>query len=145
MLTLFGYNISPYAAKVRAVLRYKGVPFEERVVHPLERSEMVRRSRQNAIPIIDGDETVVAESTRIAAYLDGRNAAGPLIRSRTPGATPAATLLPRLGEALDLVAAALAESEPAQHVADASGGATAPSLADGKHRAQRASEPTPSA
>jgi glutathione S-transferase len=43
MLTLFSYNISPFAAKVRSVLRYKGVPFEERVVHPLERGEVMRR------------------------------------------------------------------------------------------------------
>ncbi len=79
MLTLFSYNISPYAAKVRAVLRYKGVPFEERIVHPLARGEVVRRSRQNAIPIIDDDGTVVADSTRIVAYLDGRYPARPVI------------------------------------------------------------------
>jgi glutathione S-transferase len=79
MVTLFSYNVSPYAAKVRAVLAYKGVPFEERMVHPLERGEVVRRSRQIAVPIIDDDGTVVADSTRIVAYLDERYPARPVI------------------------------------------------------------------
>jgi glutathione S-transferase len=79
MLTLFSYNVSPYAAKVRAVLRYKGVPFEERMVHPLERGELVRLSRQIAVPVIDDGGTVVADSTNIVAYLDERYPARPVI------------------------------------------------------------------
>jgi len=79
MLTLFTYNVSPYAAKVRAVLAYKGVPFSERVVHPLDRREVVRLSRQIAVPIIDDGGTVVADSTRIVAYLDERYPARPVI------------------------------------------------------------------
>ena len=72
MLTLFSYNVSPYAAKVRAVLRYKGVPFEERIVHPLVRGELRRRSGQLAVPVIDDGGHVVSDSTRIVAYLDER-------------------------------------------------------------------------
>ncbi|MCU1281909.1 MAG: Glutathione S-transferase domain protein [bacterium] len=194
MLTLFSYNVSPYAAKVRAVLRYKGVPFEERMVHPLQRGEVVRRSGQIAVPVIDDDGTVVADSTRIVAFLDERYPARPVIPrdpalrarallleegfdeglgrtvqpvrwmieanarrsaarfrsayapglagslrmalvsgflrldmrrkygSRMLGAPPAATLLARLGELIDIVEAALAESGwlagPAPSVAD---------------------------
>jgi glutathione S-transferase len=81
MLTLFSYNVSPYVAKVRAVLAYKGVPFSERVVHPLERGEVVRLSRQIAVPIIDDGGTIVADSTRIVAYLDERYPARPVIPS----------------------------------------------------------------
>lgn len=79
MLTLFSYNVSPYAAKVRAVLRYKGVPFEERIVHPLARGELRRRSGQVAVPIIDDGGHVVADSTRIVAYLDARYPARPVL------------------------------------------------------------------
>jgi glutathione S-transferase len=92
MLTLFSYNVSPYAAKVRAVLAYKGVPFEERMVHPLERGEVVRRSRQIAVPIIDDDGTVVTDSTRIVAYLDERYPARPVI-PRDPALRARALLL----------------------------------------------------
>jgi glutathione S-transferase len=70
MLTLFSYNVSPYAAKVRAVLRYKGLPFEERMVHPLRRREVVELSGQVAVPILVSDGKVIADSTRIVAWLD---------------------------------------------------------------------------
>ena len=92
MLTLFSYNVSPYAAKVRAVLGYKGVPFEERMVHPLERRELVQLSRQIAVPIIDDSGTVVADSTRIVAYLDERYPARPVI-PRDPALRARALLL----------------------------------------------------
>lgn len=92
MLTLFSYNVSPYAAKVRAVLRYKGIPFEERIVHPLRRGELVRLSRQVAVPVIDDDGTIVADSTRIVAYLDARHPEPPVI-PRDPGLRARALLL----------------------------------------------------
>jgi glutathione S-transferase len=92
MLTLFSYNVSPYAAKVRAVLRYKGVPFSERMVHPLQRGEVVRRSGQIAVPVIDDDGTVVADSTRIVAFLDDRYPARPVL-PRDPALRARALLL----------------------------------------------------
>jgi glutathione S-transferase len=70
MLTLFGYKVSPYVAKVRAILRHKGVPFVERRVDPADRRELKRLSGQVAVPVIDDDGTVVADSTAIARYLD---------------------------------------------------------------------------
>ena len=79
MLTLLSYNVSPYAAKVRAVLRYKRVPFVERVVHPLARGELKRRSGQLAVPVVDDGTTVVHDSTRIIAWLDERHPDRPVL------------------------------------------------------------------
>ena len=69
-LTLFAYTISPYAAKVRAILAWKGLPFREIVVHPLRRGEIRRKSGQSLVPVLEDGSRVVADSTRIAAYLD---------------------------------------------------------------------------
>lgn len=92
MLTLFSYNVSPYAAKVRAVLRHKRIPFSERVVHPLRRGELVRLSRQAAVPVVDDAGTIVADSTRIVAYLDERYPERPVL-PRDPALRARALLL----------------------------------------------------
>ncbi len=70
MITLFSYNVSPYAAKVRAILRYKRLPFDERVVDPLNLGELKRLSGQALVPVIADGERVVSDSTAIARYLD---------------------------------------------------------------------------
>lgn len=71
MIVLHSYIVSPYAAKVRAILRYKGLPFEERTVHPLSGSKELKRiSGQIAVPVIEDGGQVVSDSTRIAQFLD---------------------------------------------------------------------------
>jgi glutathione S-transferase len=79
MRVLFSYTISPYAAKARALLRYKGLAFEERIVHPLERGELARRSGQLRVPVLDDDGRVIPDSSRIARYLDERYPEPPLL------------------------------------------------------------------
>lgn len=79
MRTLFSYTISPYAAKARAMLRYKRIAFEERIVHPLERGEVLRRSGQLKVPVLDDDGRVISDSSRIARYLDERYPEPPLL------------------------------------------------------------------
>ncbi len=69
---LFSYAISPYVAKVRAILRYKQVPFREETVHPLRRGEVKRLSGQLLVPIMDFDGHVVADSTAIAQAIEER-------------------------------------------------------------------------
>jgi glutathione S-transferase len=67
---LYSYTVSPYAAKVRAVLQWKQLDFREDIVHPLRRGEVVRRSGQKLVPVLVDGDRVVADSTRIVAYLE---------------------------------------------------------------------------
>jgi glutathione S-transferase len=76
---LYSYNISPYAAKVRAILKYKGISFEEKLVHPMARGILKKLSGQIGVPIVTDGDHVVADSTRIAAYLDEKHPAKPVI------------------------------------------------------------------
>src|SRR5262249_4220310 len=79
MVTLFSYNVSPYAAKVRAILRHKGVAFEERIVDPLDRRELKRLSGQIAVPVLQYGAKVVADSTAIARFLDEKYPEKPIL------------------------------------------------------------------
>jgi glutathione S-transferase len=79
VIVLHSYNVSPYAAKVRGILRYKGLAFEERVVHPLRRQELERVSGQSLVPVVEDGADVVSDSTRIAAFLDERYPERPIL------------------------------------------------------------------
>jgi glutathione S-transferase len=92
MVTLFGYLVSPYAAKVRAILRHKGIPFEEQTVDPVDRRPLKRLSGQVAVPVIDDGGTVVSDSSRIARYLDEKYPDRPVLPS-DPGLRARALLL----------------------------------------------------
>ena len=73
MIVLYSFNISPYAAKVRAILRWKGLAFEERIVHPLRRSILKELTGRVQVPVIvDDDGTAVTDSTAIAHHLEER-------------------------------------------------------------------------
>ncbi|MEW5851551.1 MAG: glutathione S-transferase family protein [Myxococcota bacterium] len=78
-MILYGYNISPYTAKVRAVLRHKRVPFHEEQVHPLRRQILKRLSGQLQVPVLQDDGRVVADSTDIVRYLEERFPERPVI------------------------------------------------------------------
>lgn len=78
-MILYSYSVSPYAAKVRAILRYKGLAFEERMVHPLRRGELQRISGQKMVPVLKDGERAIADSTRIARFLDERYPARPIL------------------------------------------------------------------
>jgi glutathione S-transferase len=91
-MILYTYNISPYAAKVRAILRYKGLRFEERTVHPLKRGVLKELSGQKKVPVLDDGGRVIADSTRIARYLDDNYPEKPVIPSE-PGLRARALLL----------------------------------------------------
>ena len=74
MLTLYHYPTSPCAAKVRAVLAEKALPYESRIVDIIEkenlRPEYLRLHPKGLVPtLVDGD-TVVIDSTIVMEYLD---------------------------------------------------------------------------
>ncbi len=70
MLALYTYNISPYAAKVRAILRWKRIEFEERPVHPLKRGHLRKLTGRVQVPVLVDGETAISDSTAIARHLE---------------------------------------------------------------------------
>jgi glutathione S-transferase len=68
---LYQFIYSPFCAKVRKILEYKGVEFETVEVDYLERKELLVASGQLMVPALtlDSGETVVA-SDRIAARVE---------------------------------------------------------------------------
>jgi glutathione S-transferase len=78
---LYSYNVSPYAAKVRAALLYKQLPFDEVLVHPLKRGVLKQLSGQRLVPVLDDEGQVVHDSTRILAHLESHYPERPLLPS----------------------------------------------------------------
>jgi glutathione S-transferase len=79
VIVLYSYVVSPYVAKVRAILRYKGLEFDERFVHPLRTQELKRLSGQTAVPVIQDGDAVIADSSRIALFLDEKYPERPIL------------------------------------------------------------------
>jgi len=68
---LYQFGSSPYCAKVRKILDFKGIEYEIVEVDYLERKELLAASGQLTVPALtlDGGETIV-DSARIAARLE---------------------------------------------------------------------------
>jgi glutathione S-transferase len=68
---LYQFVSSPYCAKVRKILDFKGIDYEVIEVDYLERNELLAVSGQLMVPALalDGGETIV-DSTRIALRLE---------------------------------------------------------------------------
>jgi glutathione S-transferase len=74
MITLYHYPASPCAAKVRAVLTEKALPWDSRIVNIAEKEnlkpEYLKLHPKGVVPaLVDGDRTII-ESTVIMEYLD---------------------------------------------------------------------------
>ena len=72
-LTLYQFATSPFCAKVRKILDFKGLEYRVVEVDYLERKELVVASRQLMVPALtlEDGETIV-DSDRIAARLEER-------------------------------------------------------------------------
>jgi|GEM_PF-892216 len=71
-LTLFHFQRCPFCEKVRRALRFFNCGYESREIDPGDRSEVLRVSGQESVPLVVDGDTTLAGSTRIIEYLDER-------------------------------------------------------------------------
>lgn len=76
---------SPFVVKVRAALAAKGVAYETVEVPYLDRRELVEKSGQVAVPVLEWDGEVVADSARILRFLESKRPAPPLFPREAAG------------------------------------------------------------
>lgn len=71
MLELYQFEASTFAEKIRLILDYKQLPYKKVEVTPgVGQIDIFRMSGQRQVPVLKDGETVVADSTAIALYLD---------------------------------------------------------------------------
>jgi len=75
---LHQWQVSPYCAKVRKMLRHKGIGFRAQNYHGLLASQAAKLSATGKLPVLDYDGQRIADSTAIAIFLDDRVPAAPL-------------------------------------------------------------------
>ena len=78
MIKLYRLPRSTNVERVALALAHKGLPVESILVDPEDRSEVVRVSGQELVPVIDDGGTVVYDSMEIVRYLDERYPEKPL-------------------------------------------------------------------
>lgn len=69
-LRLFDWGPSPFCLKVRAILDYKGVPYERVPALGPSLAELWRRSGVRKVPALDIDGRMVVDSTEIAYEIE---------------------------------------------------------------------------
>ncbi len=71
MLELYQFELSQFSEKVRLVLDYKGLAYRKiEVVPGMGQLDLLRISGQRQVPVLKDGNTVIADSTEIALYLD---------------------------------------------------------------------------
>jgi glutathione S-transferase len=71
MLELYQFEASTFAEKIRLILDYKQLPYKKNEVAPgVGQVDVFRISGQRQVPVLKDNETVIADSTAIALYLD---------------------------------------------------------------------------
>jgi glutathione S-transferase len=74
MIRLYDNPFSPFARKVRMVLRHKGIPFESVDALAIRHEqELARVNRRAEVPVLDDDGFTVVNSANIVAYLEDRH------------------------------------------------------------------------
>lgn len=80
MITLYQFELSQFSEKVRLILDYKGLDYQKVEVTPgVGQWELWQLSGQRQVPVLKDGETVIADSTAIALYLDRKYPEKPII------------------------------------------------------------------
>lgn len=80
MLELYQFELSQYSEKVRLILDYKGLDYRKIEVTPgIGQLELFRLSGQRQVPVLKDGDTIVADSTEIALYLERKYPDKPII------------------------------------------------------------------
>lgn len=80
MLELYQFELCPFSEKVRLILEYKGLEYKKIEVTPgIGQLDVFKISGQRQVPVLKDGDTVVADSTAIALYLDEKYPEKPLI------------------------------------------------------------------
>ncbi len=82
MLELYQFELSQYSEKVRLILDYKGLEYRKIEVTPgVGQLEVFKISGQPLVPVLKDGDTVIADSTEIALYLERKYPDTPIIPS----------------------------------------------------------------
>ena len=80
MLELYQFELSQYSEKVRLILDFKGLDYRTvEVVPGVGQLDLLRLSGQTKVPVLKDGDTVIADSTEIALYLDRKYPENPLV------------------------------------------------------------------
>lgn len=80
MLELYQFELSQFSEKVRLILDYKGLEYKKIEVTPgIGQLDVFKISGQRQVPVLKDGDTVIADSTEIALYLDRKYPEKPLI------------------------------------------------------------------
>jgi glutathione S-transferase len=80
MLELYQFEFCQYCEKVRLILDYKGLEYKKVEVTPgIGQLEVFRMSGQRQVPVLKDGDSVIADSTEIALYLDRKYPEKPII------------------------------------------------------------------
>jgi glutathione S-transferase len=80
MLELYQFEASTFAEKIRLILDYKQLPYRKIEITPgVGQVDIFRLTGQRQVPVLKDNETVIADSTAIALYLEQTYPERPII------------------------------------------------------------------
>lgn len=83
-IVLHQWEMSPFCNKTRRCLRHKGLDFEVRNYNGLKARKAASLSDVGTLPVLDHDDTRIADSKRIAEFLDQQYPEAPRLYPKDP-------------------------------------------------------------